>query len=133
MTLLKEMNNKIQFRQFDVFIIQLDPTVGSEQKGTRPCLLIESNSSINSGNTALVIPFTSKNLNHIHPFEVFISIDKRNGLFKSSKLKVNQIRTIDKSRISQKLGTLEPKYHEQVFTALDNIIDRWGDFRSKKS
>ncbi|OGJ51938.1 hypothetical protein A2335_00390 [Candidatus Peregrinibacteria bacterium RIFOXYB2_FULL_32_7] len=119
----------MNYKQFEIYQVNLNPTVGSEQRGIRPCVFIQSNIVSHLGHTTLVIPFTSKKTDKLYPYEVLVSASKDNGLSVDSKLKCNHIRVIDKQRVKEKIGILESKYWDQIFVALEAILDRWGNFR----
>lgn len=87
-------------RKWDIYFLDLDPTRGSEQKGTRPILVI-SNDAVNSNLPIFTcIPFSSvKPGAKIYPTEVYISAEE-SGLPKDSVLMLQQIRTVSASRIS---------------------------------
>lgn len=120
------MNKPIN--QFEIWQTNLNPTKGSEQKGIRPCLIMQTNASGKKAQTTIVAPFSSKKLENIYPFEIKISSSKKNGLQKTSKLKCEQIRVIDRNRLMKKLGDLEKNYYENVFKALKVIFDIDRDF-----
>jgi len=117
------MKSKTAFKQFDIVQVDLEPTKGSEQRGIRPCLIIETNSLAGLGQTVLVAPFTTKRLEKIYPYEVCVEPAKGNGLKQTSKVKLNQIRVIDKTRISKSLGSIEKDLQTQVLHAIALIFD----------
>jgi len=114
--------NKI-IKQFEIWKINLNPTRGSEQKGIRPCLVIQTNASGNNSLTTIIIPFSSKKIEKIYPFEIKISPSKKNGLEKTSKLKCERVRIIDKNRLIKKIGIVEKSYYNDIFKALKVIFD----------
>jgi mRNA interferase MazF len=116
-------------KQFEIYQVNLNPVKGSEQKGLRPCLILQTNAVSDVGRTTVIAPITSKKMDKIYPYEVGVDTSKDNGLKSNSKIKLDQIRVIDKSRIGKKLGALEPDYHNSVFGAIDILLDRLGDFR----
>ncbi len=116
-------------KQFDIWFVDLNPVKGSEQNGVRPCLILQSNITLDIAQTIIIAPFTSKKIENIYPYEVFVKATKENDLTLDSKVKLNHVRSVCISRIVKKIGSLEKKYYENVFFALDNILDRYGDFR----
>ena len=88
----------------DVFWADLNPTVGSEINKTRPVVIVSNNISNQHSETVTILPITSATAK-VYPFEVFISAGIA-GIKNDSKIKANQIRTIDKQRIKQFLGSL---------------------------
>ena len=92
----------------DICLVALDPVMGSEISKIRPALIVSNDINNRFSGTLTVLPITSKNLQKIYPFEVFFKKGKAN-LPKNSKVKADQIRTLDKSRIVKFIGTLENK------------------------
>jgi len=109
--------------QFEIWQINFSPTKGSEQKGLRPALIIETNATDNQGNTTIVIPFTSQ-LNKIQSLDIIIEPNKKNGLSNKSKLKLRQIRVVDKTRLNKKLGKISDKnLQTQILDILKMLFD----------
>lgn len=121
------MNKSLQ--QFDVVQVDLNPTQGVEQEGLRPCVILQTNAVNTVARTFLIAPLTSKKLNRLYYCQVQIQKSRQNGLTLDSKLKLEQIRVVDGSRILKKMGTLEPFYHSLIFQSIDLIFDRARDFR----
>ncbi len=91
-----------------IYLAALDPVVGNEIAKTRPVAVISNDINNEFSGTVTVLPITSKNLRKIYPFEVYL--DKGTGnLPKNSKVKADQIRTLDKSRLVKFIGELEKK------------------------
>ena len=92
----------MNIRKGEIYIASLDPTIGGEIKKTRPVVIVSNDINNKYSKTITVLPITS-NTKRIYPFEVYV--DKGIGnLPKDSKLKADQIRTIDKSRITKLIG-----------------------------
>lgn len=87
-------------KRFDVYFIDLDPTVGSEIKKTRPCVIISPDEVNRSLNTVIVAPLTSTIRRY--PTRVECIIDKKSG-----QVALDQLRAIDKTRLGRKLGRLD--------------------------
>lgn len=81
-----------------IYWIKLDPTVGAEIKKTRPCLVVSNNQANLYSSVITVIPVTSS-LAKAYPFEVALPAGV-GGLKKAGVLKINQIKAVDKERIS---------------------------------
>jgi len=110
-------------KQFEIWQVNLNPKKGSEQRGIRPALIIETNATDNSGKTTIIIPFTSQ-IEKIYPLDLIILPNKINGLEKKSKLKFRHIRVIDKMGLYKKLGCLKNKEdQEKVFETLKHVFD----------
>ncbi len=114
--------------QFEIWSVNLNPTKGSEQKGIRPCLVLQTNASNNYGFTTIVAPLTSKKLDKVYPYEVKIKKSKVNGLTLALKINFSQIRVIDKKRLVKKIGVVEKEYFTELKKAINIIFDLVGDF-----
>lgn len=101
--------------QYEVYWIDLDPTVGHEIKKTRPCVVISPN-ELNKGlGTVLVAPLTSTQKKY--PFRSSCKIDRKTG-----SVALDQIRCIDKSRLIKKLGNLTNKEIIELKSILDEML-----------
>lgn len=109
--------------QFSIVLANLDSTVGHEQRGVRPCLIVQTNAGIERAMTLLVVPFTS-NVERLSSFEVSIMPSEQNGLTVVSRVKFDQMRVVDRSRIIKQLGQLESSYYSKMEEGLDFIFDR---------
>ncbi len=94
-----------EVKRGEIWLIDLDPTIGHEISKSRPGLIIQNDFGNKYGSTTIIAPVTSKNLDKIYPVEILINRDN-SGLEKDSKILLNQIRTIDKSRLIKKLGNI---------------------------
>ncbi len=93
-------------RRGDIFIANLDPVVGREIAKSRPVVIISNEMNNKYAGTVTVLPITSKKTEKIYPFETFLA--KGCGkLPKDSKVKADQIRTLDKRRLVKLLGRLQ--------------------------
>ncbi len=117
----------MHYNQFDILWVNLSPTKGSEQKGARPCIVLESNGFRDRGPTTLICPLTT-NLKKLYSFETKILPTAKNGLSSESKLLIRQIRVIDQQRIQKKIGSLEEKYHQPIRHSLSVLFDLNADF-----
>jgi len=102
----------------DLYWIHLDPTIGAEIKKTRPCVVISPDAANRSGPLVIVAPVTTVRGNKIYFHEVPIPKGPSN-LSRASKIKVFQLRCVDKKRLSkEKIGTL-PK---EIIDRLDEKL-----------
>jgi mRNA interferase MazF len=107
----------MNIKRGDICIAALDPVVGKEISKTRPVAIVSNDKNNAFSGTVTILPITSKSLKKIYPFEVFLP--KGNGnLPKDSKVKADQIRTLDKSRIVAILGKLGESEVKSVEKAL---------------
>ncbi len=101
----------------DIFIANLEPIIGKEQGGIRPVLIIQNNISNKYSPVIIVVAITSKIFTKEFPTNVFISKED-SGLDKDSTILLNQIKTIDKSRLIKRVGSLDLFLMREVNTAL---------------
>ena len=90
----------------DIYLAALDPVVGNEISKTRPVLVVSNNINNRYAGTVTVLPITSKKLNKMYPFELLLPKGTGN-LPKDSKVKADQIRTLDKTRLVKYIGKLK--------------------------
>ena len=102
----------------EIYWVQLDPAIGSEIKKTRPALVVSNDQNNEFSDLVSVLPITSQ-ASKAHPFEVLLEAGQ-GGVKAKSKVKANQIRTVDKRRLSAKsLGApLSSDLMDQVAEAL---------------
>ena len=86
--------------RFDVFLVNLDPTVGSEIQKTRPCLVISPDEMNRSVRTVIIAPMTSQG--KTYPTRVACTFSGKTGW-----VVLDQLRTVDKQRLVRKLGRLD--------------------------
>ena len=99
-----------------VWLVKLDPAVGAEIKKTRLALVISNDINNQYAETVTVFPIADKG-EKVYPVEVYLSSGAA-GLTKESKVKCQQIRTVDKSRLVKFLGTLPQEKMKQAEEAL---------------
>ena len=105
----------VDTNRFDILLVSLDPSQGSEIKKTRPCVVVSPNEMNKYIRTIIIAPMTSKIRNY--PTRVPITFENKEG-----SVVLDQIRTIDKSRIIRNLGTLDTKTATLVLEALNKIF-----------
>ena len=101
----------------EIVIANLEPTIGSEQGGTRPVLIIQNDILNKYSPTTIIAPITSKIYTKEYPTNVFIKKEE-SKLNKDSIILTNQIKTIDKRRIIKKIGNLDDFTMKKVDLAL---------------
>jgi mRNA interferase MazF len=97
----------MEIKQYELVLVNLDPTIGSEMKKTRPCVILSPNEMNKYLQTIVVAPLTSNS--KPYPTRVEIKQAKTKGW-----IVLDQIRTVDKLRIVKKLGNLTAKEIEMV-------------------
>ncbi|MBM4136327.1 MAG: type II toxin-antitoxin system PemK/MazF family toxin [Nitrospira sp.] len=100
----------------DIYLVDFEPSVGSEIRKKRPALIISCNEANKHLRTVMVIPFSSK-VDKVYPFEVFVRKEE-SGLDIDSKLKVTQMRSVDKSRLKKYIGIL----HNEILKEIEKAI-----------
>src|SRR3989344_5637329 len=113
---------KINIKRGDVVLVNLDPVVGSEQGRIRPVLIVQNNISNEYSPITIIAPITSKIYSKEFPTNVFLP-KKDSGLDKDSTILLNQIRTIDKSRISKRLSAVNEQIMKRVNMSIKASLD----------
>lgn len=99
----------------NVYLVGLDPTLGSEIRKTRPCLIISPDELNQHLRTAIVAPMTMGG--HAYPWRVPCRFQRRSGF-----VAVDQLRTVDSSRLFKRLGRLAPATVDQVLDTLQEMF-----------
>ncbi len=92
--------------RYEVYLVRLNPTVGSEIQKTRPCIIISPN-EMNILKTVIIAPLTSKGFDFV--FRPKINFQGKEGL-----VLLDQIRTVDKSRLVKKIGVIEEEKAKEI-------------------
>jgi len=102
-------------KRFDVFLINLDPTVGSEIQKTRPCLVISPDEMNRFIKTVIVAPMTTKGTSY--PSRVSCKFQGKQG-----QVVLDQIRTVDKTRLVRRLGKVDKQTQAEVLSILSEMF-----------
>lgn len=102
-------------KRFDVYLVNLDPTVGSEIQKTRPFLIISPDEMNRYIRTVIIAPMTT--VNRDYPTRVTCIFMGKRG-----QIVLDQIRTIDKARLVKKLGTIDSEPQSKVVSILQNMF-----------
>jgi mRNA interferase MazF len=105
----------MDIKQYQIVLVNLDPTVGSEIKKTRPSVIISPNEMNKYLNTVIIAPMTSHSKKY--PTRVEVKHDSKAGW-----IVLDQIRTTDKQRIIKSLGTLSDKEIEKVKRIIKELL-----------
>lgn len=105
---------KQSIQRFDIWLVQLDPTQGTEIKKTRPCIVI-SPDEMASLKTAIVAPMTSKGFSF--PTRIQCTFQGKKGL-----ILLDQMRAVDKSRLIQKLGVISKTAQIKTINCLQELF-----------
>ena len=101
----------MEYQRFEVYLINLDPTIGSEIKKTRPCVIISPNEMNIHISTVIIAPLTSRLRNY--PTRVPCRVEGKQG-----QIVLDQIRTVDKSRLIKKITTLNKPIQSKIISKL---------------
>ena len=102
-------------KRFDVLLIRLDPTEGREIKKTRPCLVISPDEMNRHISTLIVAPMTTRGPS----FPTRVGCEFRG---KEGQIVLDQVRTIDRSRLLRKLGTIDEETRSRVLSVLQEMF-----------
>jgi len=108
----------MNIRRGEIFYAELNPVVGSEQGGTRPVLVIQNDIGNQFSPTTIVAAITSQISKAKLPTHVEVKA-KKSGLEKDSVILTEQIRTIDKSRLKEKVAVLDEETMMKVNEAIE--------------
>jgi mRNA interferase MazF len=98
-------------RRFDVMLVTLDPTIGSEIRKTRPCLVVSPDEMNRHVRTVIIAPMTSTE--RPYPTRVPIAFQGKSG-----QVALDQIRAVDKNRLVRQIGHADPPTCEAVSDTL---------------
>ncbi len=102
--------------QYNVYLVNLDPTVGHEIKKTRPCLVISPDEMNHNIDTIIIAPMTTKS--HAYPTRVPVKFDGKRGW-----IVLDQIRTVDSIRLVKHLGKITKKEVSEVKRVIKEMVD----------
>ena len=102
-------------RRFAVYLIQLDPVVGSDIRKTRPCLIVSPNEMNSHIATVIVAPMTTKG--NAYPTRVPCEFQGKNG-----QIVLDQLRTVDKRRLLKRLGVIDEATRGAVLSMLAEMF-----------
>ena len=98
-------------KRFEVYLVNLDPTLGRENQKTRPCLIISPDEMNDHISTVIVAPMTTKGKDY--PTRVKCQFEGKKG-----QIVLDQIRTVDKIRLVKKLGKISASTRKEVLVIL---------------
>ena len=103
-------------RRGDIWLVNLDPTLGHEIQKSRPAVIIQNDIGNTFSSLTIVAPITSQGIEKVYPIEALLK--KNSGLMKESKALLNQIRAVDKRRLIKKLGHVPEETMRDIDEAL---------------
>lgn len=101
----------MEVARFDVFLVNLDPTVGSEIRKSRPCVVVSPDEMNGHVRTVVVAPLTTAGRSY--PSRVAVRFDDRDG-----QVVIDQLRTVDQLRLAKRLGRLSDAEAASVLDVL---------------
>ncbi len=101
-------------KRFEVWLVNLDPTIGSEIKKTRPAVIVSPDELNEHLQTVVVVPLTT---GKAYPFRVATKVQGKSGV-----AAVDQIRTVDKRRLVKRIGLLSKKTRGQLLSTLTEMF-----------
>lgn len=102
--------------QFEVYLATLDPTVGAEIRKTRPCVIVSPNETNRFLHTVIIAPLTSKG--RAYPYRIPLIFQGKKG-----EIALDQLRSVDKSRLIKKLGIVGDKTAIALCTNLQDMFE----------
>ncbi len=104
-------------KRFEIYLINLDPTIGSEIKKTRPCVIISPDEMNRNIATLIIAPLTSKLRNY--PTRIPCRVKGKQG-----QIVLDQIRTVDKIRLIKKIDFLNKTVQIKTLTVLNEMFSK---------
>ena len=105
-------------RRGEIYYADLSPVVGSEQGGVRPVLIIQNDTGNRYSPTVIAAAITSQTGKARLPTHIEIPVDESCGLSKTATVLLEQVRTLDKKRLRERMGHVEERVMEKVDTAI---------------
>ena len=102
-------------KRFEVHLVNLDPTIGSEIKKRRPCVVVSPDEMNRHISTVIVAPMTTKG--KVYPTRVKCKFEGKTGL-----VVLDQLRTVDKRRLVKRLGQLDKKTKQKILEKLAEMF-----------
>ena len=101
--------------RFDVYLVNLDPTIGHEARKTRPCLIVSPDEMNRYIGTVIIAPMTTKGRDY--PTRVNLTFQGKKG-----QIVLDQIRTIDKIRLIKRLGKIDKNTAQKVLAIMNEMF-----------
>ena len=102
-------------RQYEVYRVSLDPTMGHEIRKSRPCVVVSPNEMNQYLGTVIVAPMTTKS--HDYPTRVYLHFKGKSGW-----IVLDQLRTVDKRRLTQMMGELSEHTARQIKSVIREMF-----------
>ncbi|MCI0526666.1 MAG: type II toxin-antitoxin system PemK/MazF family toxin [Nitrospira sp.] len=102
-------------KRFEVYLVNLDPTLGAEIQKTRPCLVISPDEMNRHIKTVIIAPMTTKG--RAYPTRVLCKFEGKEG-----QVVLDQIRTVDKTRLIKRLGEVDEQTSKKIVRILAEMF-----------
>jgi len=102
-------------KRFEVHLVNLDPTIGSEIKKTRPCVVVSPDEMNRHISTVIVAPMTTKG--KVYPTRIKCKFEGKTG-----QVVLDQLRTVDKRRLVKRLGRIKKKTQQEILEKLAEMF-----------
>ncbi|MCI6567705.1 type II toxin-antitoxin system PemK/MazF family toxin [Dysosmobacter sp. HCP28S3_G4] len=102
----------------EIYYADLSPVVGSEQGGVRPVLIIQNDTGNRYSPTVIAAAITSQTGKARLPTHIELPVEEECGLTKDSVVLLEQVRTLDKRRLRERMGRVDDKIMEKIDTAI---------------
>jgi mRNA interferase MazF len=109
---------RINLIRGEVYLVNFDPTIGSEISKTRPALIVQNDIANEHSPITIIAAITSKFDDRLYPTEVQLE-PPEGGLKANSVILLNQIRSIDRQRLIKRLGVISPEKLNEVNRAIE--------------
>ena len=101
--------------RFEVYLVRLNPTEGREIRKTRPCLIISPDEMNRYIDTVIIAPMTTRGRQY--PTRIPVRFQRKNG-----QIVLDQIRTVDKTRLVKRLGKIDEAIAQKVLAVLNEMF-----------
>ncbi len=101
--------------QYQIYLVNLDPTIGHEIKKTRPCIVVSPDEMNRNIQTVIIAPMTTKS--HKYPTRIPVTVQNKKGW-----IVLDQIRTIDNKRIIKKIGKISNETIIQLKSVIKEML-----------
>lgn len=106
----------------DIYFVEIPVSGGHEQQGVRPAIIVQSSENIEKVPTVLIVPFTTQIRAANFPFTFVVEPNSNNNLASKSVALVFQLRAIDKKRLKDKIGSLNPSDMLILKQHIENLL-----------
>ena len=110
----------MDYEQKDIIIVNLYPKKGDEVGEIRPCIILSDTFDNQELDTLIVAPLSTELIDDVHPYR--IRLPKREKLHQTSDVLINQLRTISKKRVLERIGNVSDDEYKEIKDALCQLV-----------